>query len=337
MIPKVLLTYFVRPMSVGVMFRFAARQAGCEVMVAGPGENQVYGIENWTDDYIPPDIELPIEPVDINDILARARARGFNPDLILSIEQYDFFWPVGQAPSDVPWVVVAIEDFNPEQRARYEQRRGAVEYHMIAHAFPELVPPESEWMAFGFDFFLHACGPVGKRDKLVCQIGSAYDPRPQNWDFLRAAIDNAAPVPDELYRAEVAESPMTLFGRAPTYAQMRDVYQRSWFALSSSNCSFLPMRVPEALGFGNILVSDDVGPVRAVMGAPWPENPEGCWVAHDRTSEGMYSAIKSVVEAGVMREMQARAIVRGYAGHSYYHRMKQILARVGLSAPARMI
>lgn len=338
MIPKVLLTYFVRPMSVGVMFRFAARQAGCEVMVAGPGENQVYGIENWADDYIPPDIELPIEPVDINETLAAARARGFNPDLICSIDQYDFYYPVGNAPPDVPWVVIAVEDFNPQQRERYEQRSGAIERHMIAHAFPQLVPPDSEWMAFGFDFFLHACGPVGERDKLVCQVGSPYEPRPDNWNYLRFMLDNAPAMHDEFYRHGLAESARTVFGRTPTYAQMRDAYQRSWFALSSSNCEFLPMRVPEALGFGNILVSDNVAPVRAVMGDPWPENAEGCWVAHDRTSGGMLRAIQSVLAVDGLKEaMQQRAIVRGYSGHSYYHRMKQILARVGISSPARMV
>lgn len=339
MIPKVLLSFYSRPMSAGIMFRDGFRQAGCKVMVAGPCDDEVYGIRGWPDDYMPTDIPLGVEPINVNIVVNEARARGFDPDVVVCIDQFDFNYLVGQSDS-VPFVYVAIEDFNPLQRERYEQRTGAVEYHMIGHGFPHLVPPESEWLAFGFDFSQHACGPVGVRDKIVCQIGSPYEPRPSNWNFLRAAFDgaHAPPAPLEMYRLRAVESPSTVFGRADSYALMREVYQRSWFALSASNCEFLPMRVPEALGFGCVLVSDDVKPVRAVMGDPWPANPDGCWVVHDRTSEGMLHAIKSVLDCdGAKEAMQQRAIVRGYSGQSYFHRAQQILKRVGLSGAGRLV
>lgn len=338
MIPRVLITYVARPMCVGLMYRHAFRQAGCRVVMAGPSKSEVYGIEDWGDDYEPPDMEIPVEhPLAVSQVVDRAREQFGAIDAVVMVDQYDMFYLIGQ--TDVPWAYLAVENWNAEQAERASRRVGAVEFHMIAHSqMPDVpLPTGSEFLPFGFDPFIHACGHAGARPYWTAWIGTHYEPRPTHWNYMRLAFDQAAPVPD--YSRTLAVSEHTAFGRAPSYAGMSVAYQMSATALSASNCDFFPMRAAEALGYGCILVSDDQPVIRAVLGVPWPENPLGVWTTHDGGPTSMVEAVRRVVElpGPELRCMQERAIAFGYAGHTYYHRAKRILARLGLEGATRVV
>lgn len=332
MIPKVLLTYVHRPMCVGLFYKMAFRQAGCEVMTCGPALPEVYGFDNWGDDYMPPSFELPNEPVAVATVLAEARARGFNPDAVVTCDQYDHLVIVGDAPDNIPWAHVCVENFDTVQFGRSMDRRGASEFYMISHSDIAPLPKDAVWLPFGFDPWIHPYLGL-KRDKLVCQIGSPYEPRPSVWNHLRSVFDTAPPWRDDQYHGGLAESARTIFGRVPNYRGMAESYNRSMTALSCSNVPFQPMRVFEAMAMGAILCSDDVGPIRACAGPPASEG--GFWVAHDTTPQGHEAAVRYAVEH--YDELADRALAYAYKGHTYAHRARQILERVGLKGACRMV
>lgn len=345
MIPKVLVCYYHRPMCVGLFAAQAMRQAGCQVKTYGPAENQVYGIEGW-EDYVPPDFEIPrVEgspnPINVQLVAEHVRAQGFNPDLILMVDQYDFTFLVGESDGSYKFAFWAIENFNAEQAQRASMRRADANFHSITHHHggqnPD--PPEgSEWLPFGFDPFVHPF--LGRpRDRAVCQIGSPYEPRPTVWNAIRAAIGKSGPIPEGGYARQAHDDGATIFGRAPDYRSMAEIYNRSIVTISASNCDFSPMRTFEALAMGCIFVSDDVPAIRALLGPPRTHLNPGLWVAHDASVNGI---VASVEEALAIPEHEREAMViqglaHSYSAHSYAHRARRILERVGLQGACRMI
>lgn len=355
MIPKILVSYVHRPMCVGLFFKCAFRQAGADVRSVGPSLPQVYGHTFPESDYMAPDYEVaesrPVEITNIESYVALAqRPHDWAPDAIVWIDQYDEYVPVGQ-PS-VPWAHVAVENWNVQQAARAGARSGAVEYYMISHdsngtETPPVVPNGATFLPFGFDPFIH---PIERpltapRSKVVCQIGSAYDPRPQVWDSCRAWLDQEPPLGAEPYRHGLMTSARTAFGRAPSYRAFARVYNDSYLALSCSNVDFIPMRVPEAMGMGCVLVSDDVPSIRKVFGPPWATcvngsieavNPRGTWLSYDRSPNSLKAIVEGVArgierdEAANLLELRERALAQVYAEHTYCHRARQILADLGL-------
>lgn len=353
MIPKVLVTFSHRPMSAGLFFGIGMRQAGCNVLTAGPAIPEVYGYDNWGDDFRPPDIEIPNEPMGVNSIVTMAKARGFTPDAVLTIDQYDWLVVTGQ-PDGFPWAHVAIENFNGEQAQRAELRKATAEFHCIEHhdGLPPGVrnpspPAGSEWITFGADPFIHP--NLGwQRDFWVCQIGTHYEPRPTIWNTLREYLEHPGTTDrwaPEDYNRGAFFGEHCIFGRIPNYRGMAEAYNRSLCAISCSNSDFVPMRAPEAFAMGSILLSDDVPSMVKAYGLPamrfghlGPCDSGGIWLAHDRTAEGMAAAVEWVVknpaEASAIR---TRASAFVCSGHYYYHRARQILKRLGIVGAGRMI
>jgi len=194
-----------------------------------------------------------------------------------------------------------------------------------------------QWLPFAADPFVHADLNL-KRDKLVCQIGSPYPPRPLHWDIIRHLLDGGemVRVPDHDYRSRVVESPSTFFGRATTLQQAAEVYSRSQFTISSSNVDFVPMRSPEAFALGTVLLSDDVPSMREAFGAPYPGNLDGIWVAHDRTPDGIVYAMQSLKQEEI-EGIRTRAKLAVYREHLYYHKAKRILEAHGLAGACRTV
>lgn len=346
--PRVLLAYHIRPMTAGRMFQEAFRQAGCETRVIGPHTQTCYGYteagqhrehEFPASDWLLPDIEVEkgphqvSQPHDVMDLLRFMRVEGWAPDLVVFIDQLDMFHLVGEA--DIPFVAVCVENWGELYAQRYTQQRLAAHFHMIAHQHdcaPPPLPPESEWMAFGFDPQIHRFMPTVVRDKWAVQIGTGYTPRPQVWNHLRAAFDGAPPHSDEEYLRGCAESDHTIFGRLPSYREMAVAHNRARVALSSSNCDFSPMRTCEAYGMGCILASDDVKAIRDVLGPPSSEG--GFWIAHDRSPEGHETAVRE----GVARydELIDRGMAHVFRKHTYRNRAERILAKVGIEGAFRL-
>lgn len=340
MIPNVLVCFHSRPMSAGLMFREAFKQAGCNVKVAGPGTPSVYGkgdgsgIDHTFDenDYVPPDFEFPNEACNADEVVAKAEAYGFSPNLVVFIDQYDPFCLTGT--SGVPTAVVCVENWGELYAQRYAQLEAEHWFYMIAHSQTIPFPRDDfEWMAFGFDPHIHKYLPNVTRDKWAVQIGSAYEPRPQVWNHLRQAFDGAPPVSILDYHNILAESEHTIFGRIPSYEGMAFAHNRAKVALSSSNCDFSPMRTCEAYAMGCVLASDDQPAIRAVLGPPWGEG--GFWVKHDGTAEGTERAVRQGVE--FYDEMIDRGIAHVYKYHTYRNRAERILARAGLRGAFRVV
>lgn len=344
--PRVLLAHVSRPMCAGLFFDSAFRQAGCEVRVIGPAFTTTYGKPDGTEhtfdptDYLPPHYEVPHAPVgqhhdphDVAAVLARVRADGFEPDLVVMLDQYDAFHLVGEA--DVPFVSVCVENWGDFYAARTANQKLDAHFHMIAHQHqcnPPPLPEGSEWMAFGFDPQIHRYMPEVPRDKWAVQIGTAYQPRPAVWNHLRAAFDGAQPWDDGSYLSACAESEHTIFGRLPSYRAMAVAHNRARVALSSSNCDFSPMRTCEAYAMGCLLASDDVPAIRAVLGPPSSEG--GFWIAHDRSAEGHAVAVREGVER--YDELIDRGMAHCMRHHTYRNRAERILAKVGLEGAFRL-
>ena len=329
-VPVVYVAYHHRPMSVGLFFRMAFQQAGCRVFSMGPVTPDVYGLDWARGELIEPDVVTGIRPYGSTEILAQAAAARLPmPDLVVMIDQYDQFFLVGNVVEAHPvhGTYVAVENWNAEQRSRYDLRQGWDEYHMISHSDQAPLPENSEWMLFGADPFVHPFWGL-VRDKLTCQIGSTYEPRPQVWNELRRILDEAPNVGTGEYSKALIESQRTIFGKCASYRAMAEAYNRSETALSSSNVDFIPMRAPEAFALGSILLSDDVSSMRRAYGAPWPENQHGIWVAHDRTPQGIIDQISMIK---IDREgIRSRALAFVAGGHWYYHRAIQVLKRASL-------
>lgn len=335
---KILVTYQHRPMCVGLFYRRALEQLGHEVVSAGPGENQVYGHSGW-EEYMAPTVELPNEPIEVSDVIDRVRAahHGWTPDALIEIDQYDFLYLTGQ--SRVPWAHVAVENFNHEQWQRAQLRQGAAEYYMIQHDSNGQCPPPplpigAEWMVFGADQEIHPLlTPIESREKWICQIGTHYEPRPTIWNYLRDALDGAPPMPNESYGRNLHESPRTSFGKIFSYDGMAKAYNSAICALSFSHVDFIPMRASEAFAMGCVFVSDDVPSLRAAFGAPWPENPDGIWITHDRTAQGMADVIRRMATEN--RQFAIEIAQRAYncvtEKHLYRHEAARILTRLGVA------
>lgn len=339
MIPNVLVCFHSRPMSAGLFHREGFRQAGCNVKVAGPGTPSVYGkgdgsgIDHTFDanDYVPPDFELPNEPIDAGELEQRVTDAGFKPDLIFICDQYDPFHLTGKAKA--PFAYLCVENWGQVYAERYTQAQAAFWFYQIAHSQEIPFPRDDfEWMPFGFDPHIHKYLPNVPRDKWAIQVGSAYEPRPQVWNHLRQVFDGAPSVSTLDYHNILAESEHTLFGRIPSYEGMAIAHNRAKVALSSSNCDFSPMRTCEAYGMGALLVSDDVPAIRAVLGPP--ESEGGFWVAHDRTLEGTERAVRRGVE--IYDDVIDRGIAHVYRYHTYRNRAERILERAGLKGACRV-
>jgi spore maturation protein CgeB len=279
-------------------------------------------------DFITPNNQ---QPMDVNEALAIASTGGFNPDAIVMICQYDFFYLVGSPTDGTPFVWLAVENFDPMQRSRYDVRKADAEFHCIAHSHPHLLPPESEWVVFGADPDLHPYLSL-ERTKWVCQIGSTYDPRPGVWNELRARFDFAGPLGAQNYATGLHETEHTIFGKVFNYAGMADAYNRSLCAISCSNVNFIPMRASEAFSMGCVLMSDDVLDMRKAFGDPYPENAEGIWVAYDRSTKDLGDKIEWIRDAKDEREaLVQRALDTVRAKHMYSHIAHRMLEKVGLA------
>lgn len=339
--PVVYIVYHHRPMCVGLFFRMAFQQAGCLTYSFGPTTEEVYGLEWPGGETIASDVVLDGQRAyDVDEVVGLGQAQGLPPpDLVVGMDQYDFIYLTGSALGK-PWkgAYIAVENWNPEQASRWSQRQGFDEYHMIAHVSGSApLPPTSEFMAFGADPFVHPLLGL-KRDIYVCQIGTEYEPRPTNWNTLRAAFDSAPPCGAETYKRSLQETAHTIFGKTPTYTAMAKAYNRSMTAISASNCDFLPMRAPEAFAMGSVLLSDDQPIIRKTFGAPWPEDPAGCWVAHDTTAQDILEKVWMMVDDVNARiGIQIRALAMVAAGHWYYHRAMHVLQRAGIQTVGRMI
>lgn len=296
---KVIVCAQQRPMNVSLFIRRGFLQLGHEVLVMGPSTPEVYGFSNWKE-YRPADIDLPNEAVDVGHVIDLARQSGFNPDLVTMVDQFDFIHLTGQAPPDVKFAWLAVENWNGLQYERSLVRKADAEFYMISHDDNgRTTPPPlahdrhgrpAEWMVFGADPEIHPLLGL-ERDKWTCQIGSPYEPRPSLWNALRARFDQAPYMAD--YNA-LHKSPHTIFGKVYSYAGMAEAYNRSLTALSCSNVSFVPMRASEAFAMGCVLLSDDVADMRKAFGAPYPEDPVGIWMAHDRSHEDVARKIETV-------------------------------------------
>src|SRR5574337_1174922 len=351
MIPKVLLVYKHRPMCVGLFFRYAFRQAGCEVRTAGTAENEVYGHRDWID------FEAPSYPVqhdaayDVSQLLAALP--DWQPDLVVMIDQYDHFYLTGCC--DPPFLDVSVENWNAEQHRRSKERSATKNYYMIQHdnwgREPQPpVPDGAEWMVFGADPFVHPYLNL-PRTKFVCQIGSPYDPRPALWNTLRARFDGAPAWSAEQYHRDLAISERTIFGKVFHYGGMADAYNQSFTAISCSNVDFVPMRAAEAFAMGAILLSDNVPSMCAAFGNPMcqfdaegslfdavPYKSDGLWVAHTLTPESIAAAIDWLTNnreyASAIRQHALAAV---YERYTYCHSARRMLDAVGLRGATRMI
>lgn len=335
---KVLVDFFHRPMSVGIFLRRAMRQLGHEVKSIGPGENEVYGHANW-EDYEPPDFEIADKqnPLDVNEVITIAQRGGFVPDVIVCCDQYDFHHLIGSPTNGTPFIYWCIENFDPMQRSRFDIRKADAEFHCIAHSHPHLLPTverdkiESEWVVFGADPDLHPYLSL-ERTKWVCQIGSTYEPRPTVWNELRARFDFAQPLGQQNYATGLHETEHTIFGKVFNYAGMADAYNRSLCAVSCSNVDFVPMRIAEAFSMGCVLLSDDVSTMRKAFGDPYPENPDGLWVAYDRSTKDLGDKIEWIRDAKDEREaLVKRALDTVRSKHMYSHIAHRMLEKVGLA------
>lgn len=350
-IPRVLLSYVHRPMCVGLFFRAAFRQAGVDVRSIGPDCPEVYNTHFVDGDYAPPDWPvLDSSPRQVAGIEAAAQQDGWVPDAVVWVDQYDPYIAIGRPTC--PWAHIAVENWNEEQARRAHGREGAHEYYMIHHdTFGTVVPPAlpdgATFLPFGFDPFIH---PLERpletpRGLLVCQIGTAYEPRPTVWDHCRQWVDGVGPLGKSTYDTGLAVSTRTAFGRTPSYRTFAKVYNDALLALSCSNVDFLPMRAPEAMGMGCLLVSDDVPTLRAVYGPPWVQcvhgtidtvNPRGTWLAYDRSMESLHEVLDWAQwsldhDAGTpIVAARTRAVAQAYSGHTYAHRARQILNDLGL-------
>lgn len=346
MIPKVLLCHHHRPMCAGMFYRWGMRQAGCEVLTAGPSTPRVYGKSDGNehtfddDDFEPPAILLPNEPIDVNGVIRSARVIGFDPDLVLMADQYDHFYLTGKVEGHkAKFAYLAVENWNDLQLQRYQQRKADAEYYCISHTQNGVtpLPPESEWVVFGADPSVHP-NFGWNRTAYVCQIGSPYEPRPRVWNELRMRFDMAGPVSDDGYRDGLHETAHTIFGRTPSYRGHAEAYNRAVCALSCSNVDFIPMRATEAMAMGCVFLSDDVPSIRAAYGAPYPESPTGYWVKHERTPQSHGDAVEYVIRMPVAEReaLVARAMAATYSKFSYAHTCRRILERVGLRGAMRM-
>lgn len=343
--PRILLSFHARPMCAGLFFQDAFRQAGCQVRLIGPGTPTCYGKPGGgehtfpAEDYLPPDVEMPKgpegvhQPHDVMEVLRFVREQGWHPDAVVMIDQYDWNYLAGKA--DIPFAYVCVENWGALYAQRSVEAQWDAHFHMIAHqhdGVPPPLPTGSEWLPFGFDPQIHRYMPEVTRDKFVIQIGSAYQPRPQVWNHLRHAFDGEPPWNDSQYLLGCAESEHTTFGRLPSYRDMCVAHNRAKVALSCSNVDFSPMRTCEAYGMGNLLASDDVSAIRAVLGPPASEG--GFWIAHDRSPEGHEAAVRE----GVARydELIDRGIAYCYKYHTYRNRAERILAKLGLQGAFRL-
>lgn len=338
-IPNVLIYATHRPMAVNLFFRYGFMQAGCRVRTMGPFERTVYGHEFPADDWELP--HFPLEtatPMDAAHAVELACAGGYKPDLLVVVDQYDAGYLTGESP--IPWVNIAVENWNPDQLDRYHQRRGALEYSMIRHTKDHNtpLPLNSEFLPFGFDPYIQPLLGLA-RDKKCVQIGTHYQPRPTVWNLLRQALDGAAWCGDEEYGAGLQESASTLFGKTFSYAGLANVYNRGIVTLSASNCDFLPMRVFEAMGMGAILVSDDQPIIREWCGPPSEQQNLGIWFAHDGTSEGTVRTVCEVLALSpdVIQNVATSAYIYAISQHTYAHRARRILQRAGLQGATRMV
>ncbi len=339
-IPDVLIAYHSRPMNAGLMFREGFRQAGCYVTVAGPNSPQVYGLgdgsgrEHTFDDcdFVPTDVTLPNEPTQVVDLIrALDAANRPHPDLIVLIDQYDPFYLYGDTLG-IPMAVVTVENWGEEYAQRAAMQQCQWRYWMISHSRTIPLPDNSEWMPFGFDPNIHPYWADVERDKWVIQIGTAYEPRPYVWNYLRSQVDGAESWTPVQYLQRCAESARTLFGRIPSYRGMALAHNRAKVALSSSNCDFSPMRTCEAYGMGCILASDDQPAIRAVLGPPISEG--GLWAKHDATPKGHLRAVHEAVEA--YDSIIDRGMAHVMRHHTYKARAERILKRAGLIGALRV-
>ena len=342
-IPNVLVAYHSRPMCAGLFFREAFRQAGCNVIVAGPNSPQVYGIgdnsgrEHTFDacDFVPTDVDIPNAPVLVTDALNALEGAGKpHPDLIVMVDQYDPYFLYGETDG-IPMAVITVENWGDEYARRATMQQTTFRYWMIAHSQTVPFPSgeEVEWMPFGFDPNIHPYWPHVERDKSVVQIGTAYEPRPQVWNYIRGQMDGAGAWTANEYLAGCAESARTLFGRIPSYRGLALAHNRAKVALSSSNCDFSPMRTCEAYAMGCVLASDDVPAIRGVLGPPLSEG--GFWISHDRTPEGHLRAVEQAVE--VYDDLIGRGLAHVYRHHLYRERADRILRRAGLNGALRVV
>lgn len=338
-IPNVLLCHRGSPMNAGLFFRYAFRQAGCCVRTMGPVEETVYGHRFPSDDWELPDFLLASsETMEAARAVELAAAGGFKPDLLVMCDQYDAFFVTGESP--IPFVWIAVENWNQDQLDRYGMRKGALEYHMIRHTKDHNTPlPEgSEFLPFGFDPYIQPLLGL-HRDKKCVQVGTHYQPRPYVWNLLRQALDGANARGDQEYGDGLVESESTLFGKTFSYAGMANVYNRGVVTLSASNCDFLPMRVFEAMGMGAILVSDDQPVIREWCGPPSVAPDLGIWFAHDGSPEGIVRTVQEVLalQPEVIQHIASLAYTYAVSRHTYAHRARRILTRVGMQGATRMV
>lgn len=334
--PKVLLAFLHRPMCVGIFYASAFRQAGCDVKTVGPGENMVYNISDWPE-YRAPDFEVPVTDYDVDwmvkDIAAQS---GWTPDLVVMIDQFDFFYLKGETQvCKFAWV--AIENFNDLQVNRLTERKADAEFHCINHQ--GFAPSQSKWITFGADPFVHPRLNL-ERTKSICQIGTFYQPRGDVANYLRSQLDPGVPVIDpQMYLQTLQETDHTIFGRVPSYKSHSIAYNRSRGALSCSNVDFVPMRAPEAFSHGCVLFSDNVYSMRHFFGDPWPGNPDGIWVNYDPTNlPGLLELIRHFDSDDNTRKLLVeRATDALYTKHLYVHRARMILEDCGIETVCKFI
>jgi glycosyltransferase involved in cell wall biosynthesis len=299
-------------MCVGLFVRRAFQQLGHEVLTAGPSSPEVYGFSQWAE-YRRNDLELPNAPVDIGTVVELARTdMGWSPDVVCTVDQYDHLVITGTAPEGIKWGHLAIENFNAEQHSRSQLRAADFEAYFIQHddngrtaKVPLPVDRQgrpAEWFVFGADPEIHPLTkPGADRDKLICQIGTHYEPRPTIWNQLRARFDGAEAMPAQWYGSNLGESASTIFGKVFSYQGMADAYNRALCALSCSNVDFVPMRIVEAFAMGCVMLSDHVPSMVSAFGAPrrcfgheGPTDPDGIWLAHSRDAVSMGDAAQWV-------------------------------------------
>lgn len=336
---NVLLCHRHSPMNVGIFFRYAFKQAGCRVRTMGPVEDTVYGHHFPADDWEQPDFPLGIsETMEAVRAVELATTGGFKPDLLVMCDQYDAFFLTGESP--IPFVWIAVENWNQDQLDRYNQRRGAIEFYMIRHLKDHNtpLPLTSEFLPFGFDPYIQPLLGLN-RDKKCVQVGTHYQPRPYVWNLLRQSLDGAPGCGDEEYGAGLQESASTLFGKTFSYAGMANVYNRGIVTISASNCDFLPMRVFEAMGMGAVLVSDDQPIIREWCGPPSKAPDLGIWFAHDGSPEGIVRTVQEVLALPpeAVQYITSTAYTYAISRHTYAHRARRILARAGIQGATRMV
>lgn len=318
--PKILFIAEWYPANIQRWLAHGFVQAGCDVRLAGPVVMNHYKLNN---EYDLPDVFLPLnkkDTINLPDIIDKSTQCGFAPDILLFHDWWDS--PIEKTETRIPFVLIEHEGWDWHFKRIHEFLPTIAYTGQPYGVFDEprvTIYPGFEWLPGACDPFAHPFLNL-KRTYDFCFLGAlSYDQRL----FLCDSIKNA--------------------GFSIHYGQ-EDIYNYAQYhnkSICTMECSggqqYVKWRIFEAMSMGCVVISNQFTLLNKLFVPGEHYIPCKTGTEKDgRISLDVKDLLKNIKmlknHKGFSDIVATRAFSEVRKNHTYYHRAKKILHRLGITS-----